>query len=49
VVKVGSLWLDTASFSLYCISVSVFLQAFVFISMGALADHGSNVFAQVLL
>ncbi|KAG0024872.1 Autophagy protein 22 [Podila clonocystis] len=26
-VKVGSLWLDTASFSLYCISVSVFLQA----------------------
>ncbi|KAG0203490.1 Autophagy protein 22 [Mortierella sp. GBA30] len=42
VVKVGSLWLDTASFSLYCISVSVFLQAFVFISMGALADHGTR-------
>ncbi|KAF8937346.1 Autophagy protein 22 [Dissophora ornata] len=40
VVQVGSLWLDTASFSLYCISVSVFMQAFVFISMGALADHG---------
>ncbi|KAG0226136.1 Autophagy protein 22 [Mortierella sp. GBA43] len=42
VVKVGSLWLDTASFSLYCISVSVFLQAFIFISMGALADHGTR-------
>ncbi|KAF9100867.1 Autophagy protein 22 [Mortierella sp. AM989] len=42
VVKVGSLWLDTASFSLYCISVSVFLQAVVFISMGALADHGTR-------
>ncbi|KAF9385482.1 Autophagy protein 22, partial [Podila verticillata] len=41
-VLVGSLWLDTASFSLYCISVSVFLQAFVFISMGALADHGTR-------
>ncbi|GJJ74853.1 MFS transporter, UMF1 family [Entomortierella parvispora] len=41
-VKVGGLWLDTASFSLYCISVSVFLQAFVFISMGALADHGTR-------
>ncbi|KAF9980966.1 Autophagy protein 22 [Modicella reniformis] len=42
VIKVGTLWLDTASFSLYCISVSVFLQAFVFISMGALADHGTR-------
>ncbi|KAF9419742.1 Autophagy protein 22 [Podila epigama] len=41
-VKVGSIWLDTASFSLYCISVSVFLQAFIFISMGALADHGTR-------
>ncbi|KAF9361806.1 Autophagy protein 22 [Mortierella sp. AD094] len=41
-VKVGSLWLDTSSFSLYCISVSVFLQAAVFISMGALADHGTR-------
>ncbi|KAF9184234.1 Autophagy protein 22 [Haplosporangium sp. Z 767] len=42
VVKVGNLWLDTSSFSLYCISVSVFLQALVFISMGALADHGTR-------
>ncbi|KAF9995407.1 Autophagy protein 22 [Entomortierella chlamydospora] len=42
VVKVGSLWLDTASFSLYCVSVSVFLQAIVFISMGALGDHGTR-------
>ncbi|ORZ28832.1 autophagy-related protein 22-like protein [Lobosporangium transversale] len=42
VVKIGSIWLDTASFSLYCISVSVFLQAVVFISMGALADHGNR-------
>ncbi|KAG0337858.1 Autophagy protein 22 [Podila horticola] len=32
-VQVGSLWLDTASFSLYCISVSVFLQAFIFINL----------------
>ncbi|GJJ75301.1 MFS transporter, UMF1 family [Entomortierella parvispora] len=42
VVHLGGLWLDTASFSLYCVSVSVFLQAFVFISMGALADHGTR-------
>ncbi|KAG0256623.1 Autophagy protein 22 [Actinomortierella ambigua] len=41
-VQVGSMWLDTASFSLYCVSVSVLLQALVFISTGAHADHGKN-------
>ncbi|KAG0229732.1 Autophagy protein 22 [Actinomortierella wolfii] len=41
-VKVGGLWIDTASFSLYCVAISVFLQALVFISTGAHADHGRN-------
>ncbi|KAI0804700.1 autophagy-related protein 22-like protein [Irpex lacteus] len=39
VVKVGWLWVDTASFSLYVNSISVALQALTVISMGNIADH----------
>lgn len=34
-------WIDTSSFPLYVISLSVFVQALLFISLGALADHGN--------
>ncbi|KAF7328870.1 Autophagy-related protein [Mycena venus] len=39
VVKIGWLWIDTASFSLYVYSLSVALQALTVISMGGIADH----------
>ncbi|KAI9068943.1 MFS general substrate transporter [Trametes sanguinea] len=39
VVKLGWLWIDSASFSLYVYSVSVALQALTVISMGGIADH----------
>ncbi|TBU38318.1 MFS general substrate transporter [Dichomitus squalens] len=39
VVKVGWLWIDSASFSLYVYSLSVALQALTVISMGGIADH----------
>jgi len=39
VVKIGWLWVDTASFSLYVYSISVLLQALTVISMGAIADR----------
>lgn len=39
VVKLGWLWIDTASFSLYVNSASVALQALTVISMGGIADH----------
>ncbi|KAJ6524448.1 autophagy-related protein 22-like protein [Mycena vulgaris] len=39
VVKIGWLWVDTASFSLYVYSISVALQALTVISMGGIADH----------
>ncbi|KAF9524222.1 MFS general substrate transporter [Crepidotus variabilis] len=39
VVKIGWLWIDTASFSLYTYSISVALQALTVISMGGIADH----------
>ncbi|KAJ7902874.1 autophagy-related protein 22-like protein [Mycena olivaceomarginata] len=39
VVKIGWLWIDTASFSLYVYSFSVALQALTVISMGGIADH----------
>ncbi|KAJ6632521.1 autophagy-related protein 22-like protein [Mycena sp. CBHHK59/15] len=39
VVKIGWLWIDTASFSLYVYSISVALQALTVISMGGIADH----------
>ncbi|GJE99689.1 MFS general substrate transporter [Phanerochaete sordida] len=39
VVKLGWMWIDTASFSLYVNSMSVALQALTVISMGNIADH----------
>ncbi|KAJ7640420.1 MFS general substrate transporter [Mycena polygramma] len=39
VVKIGWVWIDTASFSLYVYSLSVALQALTVISMGGIADH----------
>ncbi|THV02063.1 MFS general substrate transporter [Dendrothele bispora CBS 962.96] len=42
VVKIGWVWIDTASFSLYVYSFSVFLQALTVISVGGIADHPSR-------
>ncbi|KZP23908.1 MFS general substrate transporter [Athelia psychrophila] len=42
VVKIGWLWIDTASFSLYVYSLSVAFQALTVISMGSIADHPSH-------
>ncbi|OBZ73290.1 Autophagy-related protein 22-2 [Grifola frondosa] len=39
VVRLGWMWIDTASFSLYVYSISVALQALTVISMGGIADH----------
>ncbi|KAK0452986.1 autophagy-related protein 22-like protein [Desarmillaria tabescens] len=39
VVKLGFLWIDTASFSLYVYSISVALQALTVISVGGIADN----------
>ncbi|KAF8966154.1 autophagy-type protein 22 [Flammula alnicola] len=39
VVKIGWVWIDSASFSLYIYSISVALQAITVISMGGIADH----------
>jgi len=39
VVKVGWVWIDSASFSLYVYSISVALQALTVISMGGIADY----------
>ncbi|KIK64180.1 hypothetical protein GYMLUDRAFT_259187 [Collybiopsis luxurians FD-317 M1] len=39
VVKIGWLWIDTASFSLYTFSFSVLLQALTVISVGNIADR----------
>ncbi|KAJ3864698.1 autophagy-related protein 22-like protein [Lentinula novae-zelandiae] len=39
VVKIGWLWIDSASFSLYVFSASVLLQALTVISVGGIADH----------
>ncbi|KAI0314009.1 autophagy-related protein 22-like protein, partial [Amylostereum chailletii] len=39
VVKLGWVWIDSASFSLYVYSASVALQALTVISMGGIADH----------
>lgn len=38
-MKIGWLWVDTASFSLYVYSLSVLLQALTVISMGGIADR----------
>ncbi|PKK60127.1 MFS general substrate transporter [Rhizophagus irregularis] len=42
VTKYGAGFVDTASFSLYTISISVFIQCLVYIGLGSLADHGEN-------
>ncbi|KAE9390055.1 MFS general substrate transporter [Gymnopus androsaceus JB14] len=39
VVKIGWLWIDSASFSLYVFSASVLLQALTVISVGGIANH----------
>ncbi|OCB83906.1 autophagy-type protein 22 [Sanghuangporus baumii] len=39
VVKIGWIWVDSASFSLYVYSISVALQALTVISMGGIADN----------
>ncbi|KIM31048.1 hypothetical protein M408DRAFT_327938 [Serendipita vermifera MAFF 305830] len=41
-VKIGWLWIDTASFSLYVYSLSVLLQALTVISMGGIADRAEH-------
>ncbi|TFK98024.1 autophagy-related protein 22-like protein [Pterulicium gracile] len=41
-VKIGWIWVDSASFSLYTYSASVALQALTVISMGNVADHPSR-------
>ena len=42
VVKLGWIWVDSASFSLYVYSFSVLLQALVVISFGGVADRPSH-------
>ncbi|GBB98950.1 hypothetical protein RclHR1_03370017 [Rhizophagus clarus] len=42
VTRYGTGFVDTASFSLYTISISVFIQCLVYIGVGSLADHGEN-------
>ncbi|KAK0502268.1 autophagy-related protein 22-like protein [Armillaria luteobubalina] len=42
VVKLGFLWIDSASFSLYVYSVSVALQALTVISVGGIADNSAH-------
>ncbi|CAH1765312.1 7264_t:CDS:2 [Entrophospora sp. SA101] len=45
ITKFGSGYVNTESYSFYVLAISVVLQAFVFISCGALADYGTvNVF-----
>lgn len=39
VVRLGWLWVDSASYSLYVYSTSVALQAITVISLGGLADN----------
>ncbi|KAJ3210743.1 Autophagy protein 22 [Entophlyctis luteolus] len=41
VTNIAGAWIDPSSFSLYTTAASVLLQAFFFISLGALADHSS--------
>ncbi|CAG8625442.1 241_t:CDS:2 [Funneliformis mosseae] len=42
VTRYGTGFVDTASFSLYTISISVLIQCLVYIGFGSLADHGEN-------
>ncbi|KAJ3159691.1 Autophagy protein 22, partial [Irineochytrium annulatum] len=41
VVLMGNSWIDVSSFALYTLAISVGMQAFLFISLGAVADHGA--------
>ncbi|KAJ3296176.1 Autophagy protein 22 [Borealophlyctis nickersoniae] len=41
-VYVGSLWVNTTSLVLYAKTLATLTQAFVFISLGALADYGAR-------
>ncbi|KAJ3211175.1 Autophagy protein 22 [Dinochytrium kinnereticum] len=41
VVQIAGAWVDPSSFALYTTACSVGLQAIVFISLGAMADHGA--------
>ncbi|KAG2002517.1 autophagy-type protein 22 [Coprinopsis cinerea AmutBmut pab1-1] len=49
VVKLGWVWVDTASYSLYTNSISVALQALTVISMGGIADHPPHRLPLLLL
>lgn len=40
-IEVWGYLLDATSFPLYVISLSVFIQSFLFVTLGALADYGS--------
>ncbi|CAG8765481.1 4856_t:CDS:10, partial [Dentiscutata erythropus] len=42
VTRFGASFVDTESYSLYIIALSVLFQAILFISCGSLADHGSS-------
>ncbi|KAJ1957656.1 Autophagy protein 22 [Dispira parvispora] len=44
VVPFGPTWINTTSLPLYCSAISVILQAFVFVGLSSLADHGVHVF-----
>ncbi|KAJ1913205.1 Autophagy protein 22 [Tieghemiomyces parasiticus] len=39
-VKFGASWIHTTSLPLYCTAISVVLQAFTFVGLSSLADHG---------
>lgn len=41
-MKFGTEYVDTSSYSLYIIALSVLFQCFLFIGGSALADHGGN-------
>ncbi|CAG8498831.1 12167_t:CDS:10 [Dentiscutata erythropus] len=43
VVRFGTGFISTESYSLYIISISVIVQTVLFISCGSLADHGSSI------
>lgn len=43
VVRIYGMWIDTASIPLFVNSVSVLLQALLFVSLSSLADHGRNL------
>jgi MFS transporter, UMF1 family len=41
-IKIGSWYFDTSSAIFFATTVSVLIQFFLFISLGSIADHGSN-------